>query len=165
MLATLLALTLGFGTLALVQRNRADAQGRRATSMYLLAGADGRIDITEDIALKIDHMRTETSRATEAVGDSARVDTTRTETVTAADTVSPALSVTAEVGVIAGPVAQLVYSRQPANGFVRSAFEVAVVLGVEKVTDRLDGVFKKLSLLADTRPRGVSSPAPWISQP
>jgi hypothetical protein len=39
-LATLLALTLGFGTLALVQRNRADAQGRRATSMYLLAGAE-----------------------------------------------------------------------------------------------------------------------------
>ena len=39
-LATLLALTLGFGAFALVQRNRADAQGRRATSLYLLAGSE-----------------------------------------------------------------------------------------------------------------------------
>jgi WD40 repeat protein len=39
-LATLLALTLGLGALALVQRNRADAQGRRATSLYLLTGSE-----------------------------------------------------------------------------------------------------------------------------
>jgi WD40 repeat protein len=39
-LATLLALTLGFGAFALVQRNRADAQGRRSTSLYLLAGSE-----------------------------------------------------------------------------------------------------------------------------
>ena len=30
----------GLGALALVQRNRADAQGRRATSLYLLTGSE-----------------------------------------------------------------------------------------------------------------------------